>query len=323
VPRRTNTFQQVLALVFWLLAKEGEVVAESEELPDTDTGEMREVDVLVTGRVGGLPITVQIETTTRKRPADVKWVEMEVGLHESVQTDKLILVSESGFTKRAREKAEATGAIPIQPGDFDSDDAVGDVVNRLASIFPKILNMKPEQIAGVAEKSDGEMVNITELSLQTMIFLETGDEIGTIGTEIRRRMDANFLQTAEEIGLPDIAGDVDAKFNMAMPNWVATVDGKEFHACVKWDEVEPPEFHRIKEIQVRGFAEIRVAEIHLTHKKLGEIAMAYGTGRLGDDEVLVVVTEGEGGKKIAMNPLPTGTPDTRSTEGRGRFAGTS
>lgn len=303
MPRRTNTFQQILALVFWLLAKEGEVVAESKELPDKDTSEMREVDVLVTGEISGVPMTVQIETTTRKRPADVKWVEMEVGLHESVQTDKLILVSESGFTKRARKKAEAAGAIPIQPSDFDSDDAVGEVVNRLAPVFPKVLTMTAERIAGVAERPNGEMIHIDELSLQTRIFLETGNEIGTIDTEIQRRMDANFVQTAEEIGLPGIAGDVDAKFTMGMPDWTATVDGEEIHACVKWEEVDPPEFHRIKEIQVGGFAEIRVAEIHLTHKKLGEIAMAYGTGMLGDDEILIVVTENENGNKVAMRPI--------------------
>ena len=89
---------------------------------------------------------------------------------------------------------------------------------------------------------------------------------------------------------------------MGMPDWTAAVDGEEIHACVKWEEVDP-RVHRLKEIQVGGFAEIRVAEIHLTHKKLGEIAMAYGTGMLGEDEILIVVTEDENGNKVAMRPI--------------------
>lgn len=90
------------------------------------------------------------------RPAvDIKWVEMEIGLHRSVVADKLILVSESGFSAPAREKAEAEGAIPIQPSDFDSEDAVGKIVNRLGTIYPKFMSLTPQRIAGRAEKPDG------------------------------------------------------------------------------------------------------------------------------------------------------------------------
>jgi hypothetical protein len=303
MPQRTNTFQQILTLVYWLMA-EGEVtVEESAMLPDKDTGKLREVDVLVTGAVADLPMRVQIEATTQAGPVDVKWVEMELGLHRSVQTDRLILVSDSGFSGPARKKAEAEGAVPIEPKDFDSDDAVGEIVNRLGTIYPKMLFLMPEEIVGLIERQDGEIARAVGLDLTTQIFTETGLNLGTIDSEIRRRMNSNFKQTAEEIGLPNIAGDADAKFVLGMPDWIGQADGGAFRACLRWEEVDPPEFHRLIEVRVQGKAEIRVGEIDLTHKKLGKYSLAYGTGRLGDGEILVVITEGEAGNKAAMKGL--------------------
>jgi hypothetical protein len=303
MPKRTNTFQQVLALVYWLMAEDGVKVEESAMLPDKDSGEQREVDVLMTGKVGGIPMTVQVEATARAEPADVKWVEMEIGLHESVKTDRLILISESGFTATARTKAEAEGAIPIQPNDFDDEDAVGEVVNRLGTIYQKVLSLTPQRLAGRAEKPDGEIVRLGDLDLTTQIFSDAGKELGTISSEIRRRLDSSFPQLADEIGLADIAGDSDAKFVMGMPDWSGDMDGQAFRACVRWDEVDPPEYHRLIEVLVDGFAEIRVGEIDLTHKKLDRYSLAYGTGSMGEQDVLLVITEDENGSKFVMKIL--------------------
>ena len=44
MPKQTNDFQQLIAMVVELL-EDGAVVEESREFPDPDTGVMREVDV--------------------------------------------------------------------------------------------------------------------------------------------------------------------------------------------------------------------------------------------------------------------------------------
>ena len=50
------------------------------------------------------------------------------------------------------------------------------------------------------------------------------------------------------------------------------------------------ELHEIQEIEFRGQAIINVCEIPLQYKRLGEITVAYGEGKLGDRPVLMVVT---------------------------------
>jgi hypothetical protein len=299
MPRRTNTFQQVIKLVYELMADDDATVEESAMLPDCDTEGEREVDVLVTGQIAGVPMRIQIEATARAAPVDVKWVEAELEKHRAVRANQLILVSEAGFSKDAKTKAEVNNAIPIEPRDLGSEDAVGEVVNRLGSIWPKILSLTPTHISGIVQRPNGERAHATGLDLDTLIVTETGEELGTISDEIRRRLDARFPEVAEEIGLADIAGDVEAYFEAGMPNFVGTRDGEPFSACMRWqpDPSKEPEFHRIIEIRLKGKAAIAVSEIKLTHKKLGEFAISYGTGKIDGKDALFVATENEDGGK--------------------------
>jgi hypothetical protein len=39
----------------------------------------------------------------------------------------------------------------------------------------------------------------------------------------------------------------------------------------------------------------------LTHRRLGEIAFAYGTGRVGDQNLMAVVNDG----KLTIRPAPS------------------
>jgi len=301
VPKQTNTFQQVVRLVYELMA-DGAEVEESVMLDDQETGGKREVDVLITTSVAGIPFQIQIEATARGEAPDVKWVEAELGKQRAVRTDKLVLVSESGFSKNARRKAETNGAIPIEPADLASGDHVGEIVNRLGSVWPKIVSLTPTHIAGRVKLTNGKEVSASDLDLTTWVVTEDGDELATISDEIRRRFDANFPDIAQQIGLPEIAGDVEAYFTLGMPDWNGELDGRTFDACLRWqpEESKKPEFHRIVEILVKGKAAITVSEIKLTHKKLGEFLVAYGEGSVGGSDAVVVFTEDEQGGKGAL-----------------------
>lgn len=309
MPQRTNVFQQVVALVYELVADADATVEESVMLADRETGGKREIDVLVTGKIAGIPMRVQIEATARAEPADVKWVEAELAKHRAVGTNQLILVSEAGFSRDAKRKAEANGAVPIDSRDLDSEDAVGAVVNRLGSIWPKILSLAPTHIAGIVLGPDGERVAASNLDLNTWIVTEAGEELGTISDEVRRRLNAQFPAVAGEIGLADIAGDAEAFFEASMPDFSGTYEGKPFNACLRSnpDPGTDPELYRIEEIRLRGKATITVSEIELTHKKLGEFSIAYGTGKVGDRDALFVATENEDGGKGAIRLAETDT----------------
>ena len=106
MPKRTNLFQRLAASVYSQLSK-GWYVAESVMLPDSLTGELREVDVVARGTVSTHDIYMSIECRDHARPADVTWIECKAKKHESLPTSKLVLWSRSGFTKAAILKAKA------------------------------------------------------------------------------------------------------------------------------------------------------------------------------------------------------------------------
>lgn len=76
-------------------------------LVDKETGEEREVDVLITVDAAPYKLFIGIEVVSGSRPADVSWVERMCAKHAALPVDKLILVSERGFTQAALTKARA------------------------------------------------------------------------------------------------------------------------------------------------------------------------------------------------------------------------
>src|SRR5271169_1795020 len=118
MPKRTNALQKAVKLVE---AYKGDFLSlqESAMLQDKFAGVDREVDILLEGIVNSHSIKVAIEVRDRKRAADITWVEEMLAKHNSLPTDKLILVSSSGFTKGAHDKAMLFGAIPIDTSKGD------------------------------------------------------------------------------------------------------------------------------------------------------------------------------------------------------------
>lgn len=107
MPRRSTLFQRAVFQIQRQLAADA-TVEESASLPDK-VGEMREVDVVVRGKVGDHDIVVSIECQERKRPASVEWVEQMAAKHASLPTSKLLLISSAGFSRAAKRKAQSFG----------------------------------------------------------------------------------------------------------------------------------------------------------------------------------------------------------------------
>ncbi len=302
MPQRTNLFQQVVVIIHAHIAESAEV-EESAMLLDHETGELREVDAAIRQTVAGHPMILQVEATAKGERADVKWVEEELGKHKAVQTNKLVLVSEAGFSKAARKKAEHNGAVALAPDDMGEDDPARQVVNKLGSVWPKTYSLTPKFVAVTVELPDGteRKVNVQpDLDL----VAEDGTSVGMIGEVLKRRMDQNFVAIAEGMGLHEIEEDTDSAFTMTLTGWVGELhrdDGsvEKSKACLRW-EPEPdqdPEFHPILSVDAAGEAHIEVTEVPLTHWKLGDVALAFGTGKINDAEALLVFTEDDTGGK--------------------------
>lgn len=105
MPKRSNKFQKLIAAIHACMAN-GMSVEESAFLVDRETGEEREVDVLLKSQLGDYPVVLSVEVNDRSRRAGSGWVEEMAGKHQALQTNKLILVSRSGFTKPAMKKAK-------------------------------------------------------------------------------------------------------------------------------------------------------------------------------------------------------------------------
>lgn len=108
--RPGEALQQLVRLIEIGVASNPNVSVESPvRLRDLDTGRLREHDVLVTLREGHHEVRVALECRDRSRKVGVPDVEAFAIKCRRTSVDKGIIVSGSGFTETAREKARANG----------------------------------------------------------------------------------------------------------------------------------------------------------------------------------------------------------------------
>jgi hypothetical protein len=107
MPARTNKFQKLVFEIERQLAPLGAVVKESAMLPERLTGELREVDILISIDGGQHRVQIGIECQDRSRPATKQWVEAIAKKHEDLGINKTVLISSSGFYSAARRRAES------------------------------------------------------------------------------------------------------------------------------------------------------------------------------------------------------------------------
>lgn len=102
-------FEKIVERILRVLEPGAEVVSPGR-LPDETMDEPREIDVLVRGRVRGNDIGVLIaECRDHKKPVEVGYIEAITTKQRDVRADFALVVSAAGFTKGARQKAQAHG----------------------------------------------------------------------------------------------------------------------------------------------------------------------------------------------------------------------
>ena len=99
------------ALVAWIektLAETAEVVPNAK-LPDKETGKLRQVDVAVFLKDSHHRLLVMIEVRHRARPVGSPYIEETYGKAMSIGAANVVIVSSSGFTRPAQQKAKKRG----------------------------------------------------------------------------------------------------------------------------------------------------------------------------------------------------------------------
>jgi hypothetical protein len=212
MPPRSNLFQDVVAIIHAHMA-EGATVEESALLRNRVTGRRREVDVVIQREAAGHTVTVGVEASSTGRPASVTWVEQMIGKHSDLPTDKLVLVSETGFTPQAREYAEAKGVVALAPEDLTSDDPSFVVVNRLRSIWPKSVVLTPTRAPRVAVRRPDDELKWFRAMPDHMLFFGDGSVAGTVEDVVRAFFEgAELLWLWERLGLASIERSTTKEF---------------------------------------------------------------------------------------------------------------
>lgn len=298
VPRRTNLFQRVVLTIHEHVA-EGATVEESAMLPSVSTGELREVDVVIHASAGPYPFLIGIEATARKRPADTPWVEQMIAKHDDLPTSKLVLVCEAGFTANARCRAGMAQIVVLTPEELDTADPQQGVLARLVTLWPKFVTLKAEKAQLLLRDADGKTRVVRDLGLDTAICGESGEPTITLGELVVASAEqGHLLPLVEDLRRLDHDAQLAFFARGDQPPQIRR-DGVE--RSLYFQDGDRPAEWTVEKTQIEGLAVIEIGEIPLTHRRLGEIAFAYGTGRVGDQNLMAVLNDG----KLTIRPAPS------------------
>lgn len=110
MPKRSNEFQRLIRRIYEQMANSdlGETVTESAMLVEASTGQEREVDVLLEGKIFDRMMRIAIECRDYSRKQNVTWIDELIGKYKDLAVDTVYAVSSSGFTNSAYKKALST-----------------------------------------------------------------------------------------------------------------------------------------------------------------------------------------------------------------------
>ena len=179
MPKRSNAFQNLFHILHRQLAVNA-TVTESKMLLDNVTGQEREVDIVIESVVAGHKVTMGVECIATKRKSCVEWVERMRGKHQNLPTDKLILVSQSGFYKSASKKAHFYGIETISLGEAVKADWTK-IVGKTERLFFEYYDNTARYY--VEMKCDDGRIEKWAPPNQQVVILDDGTE-GTINQAV-------------------------------------------------------------------------------------------------------------------------------------------
>ncbi|MEB3024066.1 restriction endonuclease [[Mycobacterium] crassicus] len=274
-------------------------------LIDSVLGVPREVDIAVEGGVSDHKVVVGIECRAHARPQTVEWVEAMYGKHAHLPTDKLVLVSSSGFTRNALKLAEHLNIEAITPAAV-TPGFIGRVVNNLSSVWAKQFSFTAEKVAlsfdPPVESPDGTTSD--RLEVPPGVNLHRGDSsvICMVGEFVQGVM-RNNVDLRQPVFRDATAGV--SNFTMELGDPLA--NGEPVYVCA--DDPGPPQtLRRITKVEIAGTVNAFVAEMPLTHAEYKGTPFSAGTLEVGDDTHHWLITEGAEGPRIGVRVLPKDNP---------------
>jgi len=283
MPKRTNTFQQVIYMIQRQLAGTNTVVTESKLLKNRHTGISAEVDVVIEAKVAGHDVTLGIECTAGKRPATVEWVQRMIGKHQDMPIDTSILVSQSGFTRNAKKTADASGVLAItltEAQEADWKHVLGSLDTLVLGSWEFIPMSALVDVAGAILNEDLPASRVmeegcTELSFPEYVKAALG--IRRVFEEVANR----YLQQP--------VGQRKSQFEFTVNNMIP---GKPTIITTQSGKAVP-----LTKITIKAQANVKETPMRLTRQKFLETPVAHGTAKNiftnSSAPVLVTVIKGD------------------------------
>jgi hypothetical protein len=277
MPRRSTPFQAIVYLVREHYAGPGVTVTESKLLPDPIVGE-REVDIVVEAEADGDPVVISLEVNQKGRPASVEWVEQQIGKHSRLPTNKLVLVSRAGFSRRALTKvaSEAGKVEAIQPEIATVDGEP--VVKRL---FADSISPNPTRCGVYVQGDDGKRVEVV-CEPETSIHDAHGALLGPLAFLVQ---EAAALESVGRWMIAE-AHDHPEREDLNVFQLGLAVGGLGYH--LKREDTGA--LHRIVALEIWGDLTYRQDEVALTLSRLGDRVYAAGEASLVGRPVVWVGT---------------------------------
>lgn len=267
MPKRTNEFQQLIALIEKLLADGSAKVTESKELRDNIIDKLREVDIVIERSDGIRDIIISVECTggNSTRRATVEWVERMWGKHQSLPTNKLILVSKSGFTASAKKKAEwwYIDAIDIDEAKTLNWNSVVKNINEINIsnfLIPYITEIKV-----IFEGEATEKIDISELNLPKSTLCDPqGEDVGNpFDVATKWLINPEFIKTLEQVAYTDANTVIEFERRLEKGCYLVDGNGKN------WPVIA---------LQVKAQCKKELSTISLEQGVYGKVQIAHGKG---------------------------------------------
>ncbi len=301
MPKRSNLFQEVVALVHKHMAGDATVV-ESAMLRHRLTGEDREVDVVVRSTIAGQEVVIGIEATAGGRPATVQWVEQQHAKHAQLPTNKLVLVAQGGFAATARQLAEAYGIVAISPEDLAAGDPTFDIVNNLKSVWAKLYSASSTSvIVRIDHPQLGQVVEITDPPAELNIYKAGGADLCPLKDLVDLALETHAAEYSRGADTKDQAHAASQSFSLTIDPFVVNVNDVPSTVYARWvAEDGSSALHAIMSLHIKGESTTAVHELRLNHKRLGEVSAAYADFQAAGKSAALIATAFAGEERVVV-----------------------
>ncbi len=263
-------------------------------VPDRLGGKAQEVDILIEEPAGQITLQIGVEVRDRSRAADVGWVQEMRGKHEH-RTDKLILVSRTGFTKNALNEAEKFGIETMDLQEAIESDWAGKV-SKLKEVFLGRFNVNIVKCRAVLAEEYGHPEE-PEVGLGEPLYSKDDEKAGPVGElaeQVLRRPESgknlmDFFYANQD------RSRATAMFELVPGCYLIDTYG------TKW---------RVRAIKVEIECDLRMTPIPLQHGLVGTAHVSWGETTVGDEQLFMVNTEQPGQPERTTLRIAQGTHQT-------------